>query len=210
MGAMESNCSAGAWNQFSITAIEADLPITTQLPIDGPLTTTASQSVARVTFSATGKDGTIPRHEKAVEIGAFCLDVDSTNDQNILSPTIILRNVGSSRGMLLGKTSHMSLVVDGERQPSFYINPIADETGDTLRIPLGNKIKNGEHHDYRIVADNDGLEYPETIQFCLENARDLEATETGSGGGVRVVGESKGMVTDPAKHVMLHTYQAGP
>jgi len=205
MGSMATGVSAGMYNTLSISKVDSNVAVNATLPLDGPQTTTASQTVAQVTLTVQGSAKNVPVGSMQTELGRFQLSVTSTNDQSVVLKRLTLRNQGTAN--TLSKILANAAIKVGSDTISSKVDYAAG--GDRITFTLGENgyvMKNGQTQSLTVVADVVSAEVSDTVIFQLERAFDLVGYEVATGVGIRVLGSDAGGATDPASDVDFKTY----
>lgn len=203
MGSLKGNADdAGHYNALGFKSITTrnNAPINATLPIFAGMTTIGTQAATVVTVTAQGSDKTVSVGNTATEIGRFQIDINSSNDQDVVIESITLENEGTMDD-LHNRLANIQLRTDGQNvAKSVTIN------GDLVTFVLdGYEMEDGKTQTFQILADIVNAEVNDTLQFQLDEDHDMVAREVATGSGTRINGND-GTATTPAKNVDLKTY----
>lgn len=200
MGSLSSSAVAGHYNALGLKDVKASTAVNANFPIYGGVSTISTQNATVVTITTQGSDKTVSVGASQTEIGRFKIDVDSSNDQDIMLESILLENEGTS-GDLSTVIANPQLKVGGQ-----VVSSSVNLTGDFMQIILNDyMMEDGATQSFTIVADIVNAEVSDTIQLQLDEDSDVVAKEVNSDSGVRVNGND-GTATTPANNVDLKTY----
>lgn len=204
MGSLVGEDAIGNYDALGLGSaadVDANGSVSGSFPVVGPMASIATQDAATVTVDEQGSDKTISVGDVQQEVGRFQISVDSPNDLDIKLESITFENKGT--------VSDLAEVL-GNVVVKFSAQTVSKEVvfldGERMWVDFGGLVfEDGATKSLRILADILSAETSDTIQFEIDDDKDVVATEV-SGSleyGARV--EESG-VSGTLKNLELKTY----